>query len=895
VRDFVQQRVQNPFVNGMNRKLGKVAASLLFTLAAVICSLAVSASPRREETAPNGTIGSGQCIGLPGTQIAFPFSDHYSCVNLGALPGLPTAYGGLTFNYDDPNTVLIGGGANDASGRIYQVTVKRDANQHITGFSSIATPYPRSTARIGEYNDGGVAFGPNNVLFVTHYPDNKLEQSKPGSSIVNQLTDLAPFGVTGSVGGLAFVPQGFPGAGSMKLVSYPGGDWYNVDYSPDGNGTFNIHSAALRTNIGSAEGIAFVPSGSPAFSLNSYALIAKYSANTIIAAPLDANGDPIVANSQSFMTGIVGPEGATIDPVTGDFLISTSGAGDKIVRVSGFAVPPQPAPPIPTPVQCNFRVGIVYASPSGVPPNTLYDELSADPDVASVGTLTAGILTPTLAQLQQYDAVVVVSAGQFGNPAVLGDNLAAYVDGGGIVIESAYGYYGPDSVLGLGGRWVTGNYSPFNYSKIERSGPFQGSIDDPVHRHPLVAGVTTLQFDSMLAGSLPPGAAKLATAPSTAAGEALVDYRSVSLGHTTVGITAYLGSTTHSGDWGKLIVNAGRWLRPCRAIPTPAPTPTATPTTTPTATPIATATATATPTATATATPIGTPIPTATATATATPVASATTTPAPTPTASPTPNSHLANISTRIRVESGDNVLIAGFIVHGTGSKRIIIRGIGPSLATFGVPSPLLDPTLELYSGGNLIAANDNWTEKSNVGEIITSNLAPSNSDESALLLSVAPGTYSAVLRGKAGSTGIGLVEVYDLDTDGTARAVNISTRGFVLTGENVMIGGLILTGNEPSQLVIRAIGPSLGVFGVPTPLADPFLEIHDGNGVTIQTNNNWRDNQEAALQNTGLAPSDDLESAILISVSPGTYTAVVKGADDGIGNGLVEVYQLAP
>jgi hypothetical protein len=234
-------------------------------------------------------------------------------------------------------------------------------------------------------------------------------------------------------------------------------------------------------------------------------------------------------------------------------------------------------------------------------------------------------------------------------------------------------------------------------------------------------------------------------------------------------------------------------------------------------------------------------------------------------------------------VESGDNVLIAGFIVHGTGSKRIIIRGIGPSLATFGVPSPLLDPTLELYSGGNLIAANDNWTEKSNVGEIITSNLAPSNSDESALLLSVAPGTYSAVLRGKAGSTGIGLVEVYDLDTDGTARAVNISTRGFVLTGENVMIGGLILTGNEPSQLVIRAIGPSLGVFGVPTPLADPFLEIHDGNGVTIQTNNNWRDNQEAALQNTGLAPSDDLESAILISVSPGTYTAVVKGADDGI------------
>jgi hypothetical protein len=248
-----------------------------------------------------------------------------------------------------------------------------------------------------------------------------------------------------------------------------------------------------------------------------------------------------------------------------------------------------------------------------------------------------------------------------------------------------------------------------------------------------------------------------------------------------------------------------------------------------------------------------------------------------------------------MRVESGDNVLIAGFIVEGTGDKRIIIRGIGPSLATFGVPSPLLDPTLELYSDGNLIAVNDNWPENLNAAEIMTSGLGPSNPNESALLLSVAPGTYSAVLRGQNGSTGIGLVEVYDLDADGTARAVNISTRGFVLTGENVMIGGLIVTGSDPSQLVIRAIGPSLGGFGVPTPLVDPFLEIHDGNGVTIQTNNNWRDNQETALQNTGLAPSDDLESAILTSVPPGTYTAIVKGADGGVGNGLVEVYKLSP
>jgi hypothetical protein len=248
-----------------------------------------------------------------------------------------------------------------------------------------------------------------------------------------------------------------------------------------------------------------------------------------------------------------------------------------------------------------------------------------------------------------------------------------------------------------------------------------------------------------------------------------------------------------------------------------------------------------------------------------------------------------------MHVETGDNVLIAGFIVEGSENKRIIIRGIGPSLATFGVPNPLQDPTLELSTGGSVITANDNWPENSNAAEIISTGLAPSNPHESALLLSVGPGNYTAVLRGKGGSTGIGLVEVYDLDADGGAKVVNISTRGFVLTSENVMIGGFIITGNDRSQLVIRAIGPSLGTFGVSNSLADPLLELHDGNGTLIVANNNWRDTQEAALRNTGLAPTDTLESAILISVAPGSYTAIVKGADGGTGNGLVEVYKLGP
>jgi hypothetical protein len=249
-----------------------------------------------------------------------------------------------------------------------------------------------------------------------------------------------------------------------------------------------------------------------------------------------------------------------------------------------------------------------------------------------------------------------------------------------------------------------------------------------------------------------------------------------------------------------------------------------------------------------------------------------------------------------MRVEAGDNVLIAGFIVQGSGNKQLIVRGIGPSLGAFGVGDALQDPTLELYDGaGALITSNNNWPENANAAEIATTGLAPTNIKESALLVSIPPSAYTAVLRGNNNSTGVGLVEVYDLDADGPAQLVNISTRGFVLTDDNVMIGGLIITGNDPSQLILRAIGPSLGNFGVPNPLADPFLALHNGNGAIIFSNNNWRDSQESTIQVTGLAPGSDFESAIVISLLPGSYTAIVKGADGGIGNGLVEVYKLSP
>ena len=248
-----------------------------------------------------------------------------------------------------------------------------------------------------------------------------------------------------------------------------------------------------------------------------------------------------------------------------------------------------------------------------------------------------------------------------------------------------------------------------------------------------------------------------------------------------------------------------------------------------------------------------------------------------------------------MRVEAGDNVLIAGFIIQGAEDRRIIIRGIGPSLTPFGITDPLQDPILELHANsGDLIAANDNWADNSNADEIIANNLAPSYVAESALLLSVAPGSYTAVLRGNGSTTGVGVIEVYDLDANRPAGIANISTRGFVLTGENVMIGGLIVTGDDPSQLVLRGIGPSLADFGVPEVLADPLLELHNGDGALLQANDNW-DAQDVVLQSSGLAPTNQLESAICISVPPGSYTAILKGADGGTGNGLVEVYKIAP
>jgi probable HAF family extracellular repeat protein len=263
------------------------------------------------------------------------------------------------------------------------------------------------------------------------------------------------------------------------------------------------------------------------------------------------------------------------------------------------------------------------------------------------------------------------------------------------------------------------------------------------------------------------------------------------------------------------------------------------------------------------------------------------------PTSAQAEPAKLANISTRVRVLPGDNALIGGFIVTGTEPRKVIIRGLGPSLASV-VDGALADPTLELHQGSVLLAQNDNWQD-TQAAEIAATALQPAKNLESAIVRTLDPGSYTAVLRDGGAASGIGLVEVYDLGAGAASRLANISTRGFVGTADQVMIGGLIVTGDPAgsARVIIRAIGPALTNFGVPGALSDPVLELHDGNGALMASNDNWRSAQEAEIVATNLAPERDAESAIIETLAPGNYTAIVGGAAGATGVGLVEVYHL--
>jgi hypothetical protein len=271
----------------------------------------------------------------------------------------------------------------------------------------------------------------------------------------------------------------------------------------------------------------------------------------------------------------------------------------------------------------------------------------------------------------------------------------------------------------------------------------------------------------------------------------------------------------------------------------------------------------------------------------------------------------LGNISTRSFVQTGDNVMIGGFIVQGTGPKRVIIRAIGPELTPFGITNALANPTLELHNGsGAVIATNDDW-QTTIIGGIITTNQvsdiqnsgrAPTAASESAIIADLPPGNYTAIVHGINNTTGVALVEVYDLNAAASSSLGNISTRSFVQTSDNVMIGGFIVQGTGPKRVIIRAIGPELTPFGITNPLDNPTLELHNQAGALVASNDDWQttiiggiitSSQVSDIQNSGHAPTAASESAIIADLPPGNYTAIVRGVNNTTGVALVEVYDL--
>jgi hypothetical protein len=301
--------------------------------------------------------------------------------------------------------------------------------------------------------------------------------------------------------------------------------------------------------------------------------------------------------------------------------------------------------------------------------------------------------------------------------------------------------------------------------------------------------------------------------------------------------------------------------------------------------------------------PIGTLTPSSSSTPSTAPTATATQATGRPEVASP------VNLSTRMEVGTDDRVSIAGLVIAATttdrpsflsssAGKRILLRGIGPSLVSAGIPNALPNPVLELFAAdGSLITKNDNWTESLNRQEIEATGAAPANSLESAIITTLDPGTYTVVLKGKDEVTGVGLIEIYDLNQGSGVKLVNISTRGLVQAGDNVMIGGLVLgpEGSFNATVLIRAIGPALANQEVADPLSDPVLELRDANGAVIRRNDNWKDDQQNAIAATDAAPSDDRESAMIATLAPGNYTVIVTGKDGQSGVALLEIDRMPP
>jgi hypothetical protein len=317
------------------------------------------------------------------------------------------------------------------------------------------------------------------------------------------------------------------------------------------------------------------------------------------------------------------------------------------------------------------------------------------------------------------------------------------------------------------------------------------------------------------------------------------------------------------------------------------------------ATPTATATvaSSVTPTPTGTLTPMPTSTPSATPTITPNPTATPTPIPSATPTTTPPPGPAQAlNISTRLRVEAGDRIAIGGFIITGTEPKKVAIRGIGPSLGNSGLSGVLADPTMELRDyNGALLVQNDNWQDNAaHAAELTALGLALQNPNESGMVATLLPGSYTVLLAGKNQTEGLALVEIYDAERGAASKLANLSTRGFVRTGDSVMIGGFILgAGSADATVVVRGLGPSLRRFMLVDVLDDPMLELRDANGAILVANDNWQDDPISAAQLTGydLQPTDALEPALFARLAPGAFTGILVGKNGDVGIALLELY----
>ena len=263
----------------------------------------------------------------------------------------------------------------------------------------------------------------------------------------------------------------------------------------------------------------------------------------------------------------------------------------------------------------------------------------------------------------------------------------------------------------------------------------------------------------------------------------------------------------------------------------------------------------------------------------------------------------IANLSTRVGVGNFSHVLINGFIIGGSDQKTVVLRAVGPSLAQFGVPGVMADPVLKLYDAtGALIAENDNWRDSQEAAFAENGpfhGVQPSSDLESAIAITLPPGSYTTILSGKNSTTGVALAELYDYSPDANAKLSNISARAFVGGGDNVLIGGVTVDGvgsaSRSAPLVLRAIGPSLAEYGITDPLYDPTLAVYDSNGTLLAFNDDWSDdpNQAGQIMASGFAPKSALESAIFALLPAGNYTAIVRGWNGTQGVALFDAYQL--